>query len=111
MRVLVDFLEPVIQVDKSAFVEQIKDQDYAIRPFVVGVGDCAVPLLASGIPDLQLYLLSVVAQGSESKINANCGHVILIELIVSESNKEARFADARIAQKNHFEEVIVIFFT
>ena len=55
---LVNLFEPVVKIYKSTFVEQIKHKDDAISSFVVCISDCAVSLLACGIPYLQLNLFS-----------------------------------------------------
>ena len=57
LRVLVHLLEPVVQVEEGLRVEKVEDENDAISTCVVGIGDGTISLLASGIPDLKLYLL------------------------------------------------------
>ena len=83
---LVNLFEPVVEIHKSAFVEQVKHKDDAISSFVIGIGDSAVSLLACGIPYLQLNLFSLVSQRSETKIHSNGRDIVLIKLIICKSN-------------------------
>ena len=63
-----------------------------INTFVVGVGDGSEPLLSCSIPNLQFDVFIVGVDSLESEINANCGHVVLIELIISKSEQQARLS-------------------
>lgn len=53
--------------------------------FVVGVGDGPKPLLASSVPDLQFDVFVVGSDSLESEVYADGGHVVLVELVVCES--------------------------
>ena len=79
--------EPIIQIQKALLIEQIKNQNDSIGSLVVCIRDSLVALLARSVPDLELDLTSVVSQRSESKINANRGHIVLIELVICKSYK------------------------
>eukprot|EP00355_Strombidium_rassoulzadegani_P006458 CAMPEP_0168618290 /NCGR_PEP_ID=MMETSP0449_2-20121227/5996_1 /TAXON_ID=1082188 /ORGANISM="Strombidium rassoulzadegani, Strain ras09" /LENGTH=59 /DNA_ID=CAMNT_0008659161 /DNA_START=413 /DNA_END=595 /DNA_ORIENTATION=+ len=58
---LVDFLKPVVEVFEGLLIKEIEDEDDAISSLVVGIRDRPIPLLARGVPDLELDLLTVVA--------------------------------------------------
>jgi hypothetical protein len=49
--------------------------------------------LACSIPNLQFDIFVIAGNRFESKIDANSGHVVFIELIVSKSKQQAAFAD------------------
>jgi len=107
--VLVNFFEPIIKIQERLSVKQIEAKNYSVSTFIVGISNGSVSLLTSSVPNLKLDLLATMSQRSESEINANCRHVILVELVISESNEEARFAYARISKEDHLKKVVVIF--
>ena len=53
LSMLIHLLDPVGKVQERLLVEQIEDKHYTVSAFVVCVGDCAVSLLPSRIPNLQ----------------------------------------------------------
>jgi len=61
--------------------------------FVVSIGDGPEPLLAGSIPDLELDILAVGVDCLEPEIYSDGGHVVFIELVVSEPEQEAALAD------------------
>ena len=96
-----DLLQPVIQILKSLLFEQIKYQDDTFSPLVVCICDCAVALLACSVPNLELDFTPLQLEGSESKVNSDSGGIVLNEVIVSESDQDARLADTTVAQKHN----------
>ena len=49
-----------------------------------------------------------MAEGAEPEVDTDGGHIILIELVIGESDEQARLADAGVSEKDHFEKVVVI---
>ena len=75
------------------FVE-VKAEDDALGPLVVGIRDGAVAFLPSGVPNLQLHLAPAVVDRPETKVDPYSGRVVFNKVIVSESNEQTRFAYA-----------------
>ena len=100
----------------------------AVSALVVGVGNSAVSLLASGVPNLQLDCAVVDLEGAEAEVHADRANVVLLKAVVlwdtrqiakghiscpvlgeytySEANEEAGLADAGVPDKHHFEEIV-----
>ena len=49
-----------------------------------------------------------MSERSESEVNSDGGHVVLVELVICKPDKEAGLADARISKKNHLEKMVII---
>jgi hypothetical protein len=106
---IINFLKPSINIFKRLFIEHVEHKHDSIRTFVVCVGDGAVPLLASCIPNLKLKFLTTMSEWSESEINPDSRHVVLVELIVGKPDEQAALPDTGVSQQDHLEEVVVIF--
>ena len=65
--------------------------------------------MAGCVPDLQLYLLAVNLKGAETKVHANGGEQVALELVVDETNQQGGFADTRAADENYLELFVVCF--
>jgi len=57
--VLLDFIEPVAEVREGLLARNVKRQEHDVCASVKDAGDRTERLLASGIPDLQLYNFAV----------------------------------------------------
>ena len=79
---VLNFLQPPVDVQKRFFVSKVKHDQYSVSAFVVSFSDSPVPLLASSIPYLQSHSAFIDLQSSESKVNSDGGDVILLEVIV-----------------------------
>jgi hypothetical protein len=55
--------------------------------FVVGIDDGPEPFLAGSVPDLKFDNFVVDFHGFESEVNTDGDHVILIELVIGESQQ------------------------
>lgn len=106
--VLIDLFEPVVEIEERLSIEKIEDEHDAIRSFVVSIGDGPISLLSSCIPNLKLNLFTIMSERSESEVNSDGGHVVLVELVICEPDKEAGLADAGISKKNHLEKMVII---
>ena len=60
LTVLLDFFEPDIEIGEGLLLHQVEAEDDTLRTFVVRIRNCPVPLLACGIPNLQLDLAPAV---------------------------------------------------
>ena len=59
LAVLVDLVEPPLDVGEALAAGDVIHHDHAVRPPVVGAGDRPEPLLTRRVPDLQLHFLPV----------------------------------------------------
>ena len=66
---LFDIPDPVLDVIEALLIGDVVDQHDAHRAPVVGRGDRAEPLLARGVPDLKLDLLTIKLYGSDLEID------------------------------------------
>jgi hypothetical protein len=83
------------------------DQDYARRPLIIIIGEVAVAFLAGGIPHLQFDVFAVDHHRLDFEVDAHCGDVALFVPLVAETQQDVCLADARIADDDHFDEVVV----
>jgi hypothetical protein len=106
---LIDFLKPVIKIEEGLSIEKIKDEHDTICSFVVSIGNSPISLLSSCIPNLKLNLFTIMSERSESEVDTDGGHIVLVELIIGEPDEKARLADAGISKKYHLEKMVIIF--
>lgn len=64
--------------------------------------------MASGVPNLRLYNLIVDVDAASGEFNADGGFGFQTEFVFGESWQEIGFADARISDQNHLEQVVVV---
>ena len=80
------FLEPeLFDIFKALFFGYVINKNDGMSPFIIGSCDSPKSLLASCIPDLELYILAIYNCCFESEIHTNCGKVMLLELILCKS--------------------------
>jgi len=79
-----------------------------MRAAVVAAGDGAETLLARRVPDLQLDRLAVELDGADFKVDTNRADVALGVGVVREAQQQARLTDARVADEQQLEEVVVL---
>lgn len=89
-----DFLKPVAQIGEGLLPSDVKGQKHNLCAAVEDTGNRAKRLLASGVPDLQLYNLTVKPDYERSEFHANGDLVLQLELVVHHSGKQATFANA-----------------
>lgn len=76
--------------------------------FVVSVSDRSKPLLTSSIPNLQFHILIIRLDGLEPEINSDSSHVIFIELVIGESQKQTGFSDWGIPYDHILQEMVIL---
>ena len=89
VRVLVDLLEPVLDVVEGLRVSAIVDQDYPHGAFVVGLSYRAEPLLASRVPNLELHPLIVHVDLLDLEVDAYSIKAKKLSQICSAEKKQA----------------------
>lgn len=66
------------------------------------------PFLTSRVPNLSLDNLIIKLNASGGKLNPNGGFRFEAEFILCKSRQEIRFSHTRIANQNHFEQIIIL---
>ena len=79
------------QISKGVRTSQIKNDYNRVGIFIEGFGQRLIFFLASCVPDLQFKIFLVNFELSKFKIDANGGHILFFELIISESQEDAGF--------------------
>ena len=104
--VLLNFSHPGVHSVERVSVSDVVGHDDSVCALVVAGGDGLEALLASSVPDLKLADFVVRVDCADFEVHSNCWHEILLKLIVCKSQEKARFSDTRIADKQHFEEIV-----
>jgi hypothetical protein len=60
------------------------------------------------VPNLELDHLAIELDGADLKVNTNGGNVALGVRVVSKADEEAGLADARVANDDELEQVVVL---
>ena len=99
---LIDLLHPLRDLLERLPVRDVVDDDDPVAAVVVALCDGAEPLLASGIPDLELDDLAIVLGRAYLEVDANCRNEIFVENTFRVADQEARFADTGLADDENF---------
>ena len=62
--------------------------------------------MACSIPDLELYVFGIYGGGFEAEVDADGGEVVLLELVLCESDEYGGLAHSRIADDYCFVQVV-----
>ena len=108
--VVAQLLEPPLDVLESLRLGDVVDQQRADRAAVVGRRDRAVPLLARRVPDLGFHGLAVDGDRAGRELDADSRLGLEAELVAGEAGEEVGLADARVADQDDLEEVVVAVF-
>ena len=93
-RVLVNLVEPVLDIIEGYFFCAVIHKNDAHRPFVISLSNCSESLLACSVPDLQLDHLVIQLYSFDPEIDSDGWHVAGGKLVVRETKKETSFTDA-----------------
>ena len=107
-RVLLDVGHPVADVLEAPPVGDVVRQENAHRAAVIRAGDGPEPLLARGVPDLQLHALALQVHGLDLEVDADGGDERRRELVVGEAEKQARLAHAAVADEQELHQVVIL---
>ena len=111
-RVLPHFSHPRLDVLERLAISNIVDEDAAVGTFVVRRGDgfesgeSTVPLLAGGIPDLELDAFVVDLELSDSEVDADSRQEALVEYIVGEPAEDVGLACTAVPHNQDLEDVV-----
>jgi hypothetical protein len=99
-----ELFQPAGDVLVGLVLGDVVDEEGTDCAAVVGTGDCAVTLLAGGIPDLSLDGLVVNLDAASGELDANGGLAVEVEFVAGETREQVRFTNARVSNKDHLEE-------
>ena len=122
--------QPLLSILIGDVLGNVIDQEGANSSSVIGTCDGSISFLACGVPNLRLdrFIVNLNAplinvsliKKKPSKIREKpngipCGKLdaygrlaLQIELVARKSGQQIRFADARVTNKHHFKQVIVL---
>lgn len=107
IRMIPQFLQPSRHVLVGAVLADVVDEQSAHGAAIVGGGDGAVALLARRVPDLGLDGLGVDGDAAGRELDADGGFAVEVEFVAREAREQVGFADARVADEDDFEEVLL----
>ena len=90
--IALDLLDPGGNVLEGLFVIDGVGEDDASSALVVGLGDVSEPFLTSGVPDLQLDLGFPNLDSFQFEVDADGGHIAVLEDPVTEFGQQVSFA-------------------
>ena len=106
LRVLFDLVHPGVHAVERVSICDVVNHDDTVSALVVRGGDGLESLLTSCVPNLQLAHFVVRLESPDLEINTDCWHEIVVELVVRESEEEARLADSGVSNHENLEEVV-----
>ena len=118
--VLLNLAHPVLDGAEALSVGDVVSHDDAVSALVVAARDGLKALLAGSVPNLELNGLSVDIDGSDFlqtrlareggtyEVDSDCGHEVVCEHVVSESEQQRGLSDSGVSNQQHLEEVVAI---
>lgn len=105
--VLIHFPQPkLLDVLEALLVGEVEHHEDGLAAPVVGARDGPEAFLACSIPDLELYVFGIYGGGFEAEVDADGGEVVLLELVLCESDEYGGLAHSRIADDYCFVQVV-----
>ena len=95
-------------VGKGVPGRHVIDNNDSMCSSVICGSDCPKPFLACCVPNLEFDPLTVDFNGPNFKVNTDGCDVVAREHVVSKSHQQGALADARIANDEELEQVIMI---
>ena len=99
-----ELFQPARDVLVCLVLGDVVDKECADSTTVVCAGDCAVALLASGIPDLGLDGLVVDLDAASSELDADGGLAVEVEFVTGETREQVGFTNTGVSNEDHLEE-------
>ena len=82
VRMLLNFIHPVVNRFVRLFVSCVIHDNNSVSSFVVGRSNRLESLLTCSVPNLEFDCLSINLQGSDLKVDSNCGHEVISKCVV-----------------------------
>lgn len=97
--VAVNLLQPLLDVVEQLLVSDVVYNDDAVSATVVGGSNGTEPLLASGIPDLQLDGLTIQLDRTDLEVNTDGQNVVRSVRVVGEPEQQGRLANTGVTDQ------------
>lgn len=97
-----DLFDPAADILKGLFVIHPIGEDDATGSLVVGLRDIPKAFLSGGVPDLQSNLGIIDGDGFDLEVDADGGHVAVLEYSIAELGEEVGLTDSTVPDYDHF---------
>ena len=105
---LLHILHPDCDVVKRLTVRDVEHQHDAVSAAVVGVGDGAEALLASGVPQLQLDDFILTLEGQNLEVYANGGNIVRVPVLIGVAVEQGALANAAVSDDDGLDGDVVV---
>jgi hypothetical protein len=99
-----ELFQPAGDVLVGLMLGDIVDKEGTDSTTVVCAGDCAVALLAGGIPDLGLDGLVVDLDAAGGELDTDGGLAVEVEFVAGETREKVGFTNTGVSNEDHLEE-------
>mmetsp|Transcript_81683 Transcript_81683/g.189727 ORF Transcript_81683/g.189727 Transcript_81683/m.189727 type:complete len:233 (+) Transcript_81683:192-890(+) len=106
--VVAQLLEPPLKVLEGHPLGNVIDEQRTHSSSVVRTRDGPVPLLPRSVPDLCFDDLAICRDALGCELNTDGRLGLEIELITREPRQQVRFANPRVTDQHHLEEIVVV---
>lgn len=110
MRIFIDLVDPFLYVIERHFICDAIGQNNPDCSLVVSLCDVFKSLLASCVPNLQLYSLIFHVYGLDLEVDPDRSHIVFLELTITESHEDVGFTDTAVPNNYELDEHIEIVF-
>lgn len=107
--VVAELLEPALNVLKGGVLGDVVDEESPDGAPVVSRGDGPIALLAGSVPDLGLDGLPLGLDRFGRELDADGRLGLQVELVAGKAGEEVGLADARVADQDNLEQIVVLF--
>ena len=99
-----ELFQPAGDVLVGLVLGDVVDKESANGTTVVCAGDCAVALLAGGIPDLSLDGLVVDLDAAGGELDADSGLAVEVGFVAGETREKVGFTNTGVSNEDNLEE-------
>jgi hypothetical protein len=91
---------------ERSFLSNVKNNNHPVGALIVGLSDRLEPVLASGVPDVQLYCLFIYTDIFDLEIHPDRGQKGVVEDIIRKSKKNVTFSHRGVANDEYFKNML-----
>ena len=103
---LLQLPDPVADIVETVFIRAIICKHYSLSILKIILSDVSIALLACSVPNLELDIFPIELNVLDLKIDSDSGNEGGGEVLISEFQKDARFAHSRVSNCNYADFVI-----
>lgn len=104
--VLLQLADPVAHIVETVLIRAIICKHCSLSILKIILSNVSIALLASSVPNLKLDVLAIELNVLDLKINSDCRYERRGEVLVGEFQKDARFADSGVPNRNDADFII-----